>query len=375
MRKNILVPILLACLTIHGEEPPKPVPGIWSHLEQRAESALLTVCPLTGPFMVTTDLLRQRASARNRAYTDDHLRDLDVALMGDSLSSGFHASSTLESIYEMRTVRSHNWFLDWDPSSNSVYSFFERLSPTIGVRATNHARASARVDGANYNNSVFHKALTKVEDLSEQVSDILSERELPNLLISWIGANNLNWLLDLRKDPRLVPRTHVQELPYMIEAAYEEQMWRLLDRGLDQEYPVALMVFGLIDFPSYFQARDEAERLHAQNPELYPWIGRAYSAFEALKPSYRPLTLEVWKETNRLLEAMVDRLNARVASDPRFRGNVQVFFSPALSELPIQVEDLNDQDAWHPSVTGANRIAETALGAIHSPLEFLGLAG
>jgi hypothetical protein len=50
-----------------------------------------------------------------------------VAMLGDSLTQHFYVSSLPSSFWRARTVWRNNWFIDSDPSSQSVFSFYERM--------------------------------------------------------------------------------------------------------------------------------------------------------------------------------------------------------------------------------------------------------
>ena len=59
-------------------------------------------------------------------------------------------------------------------------------------------------------------------------------------------------------------------------------MRRLIDRARVQRYRVAVIVYGLINFESYFIGREIAERLRSQDPSRYLHLETTYKYFHIL---------------------------------------------------------------------------------------------
>src|SRR5665647_2148652 len=74
-----------------------------------------------------TDYLEYQQGRLTEAQLLDRLPH--IAIVGDSLSRDFFVSSSLVSMV-WRSKKNHrcDWFLDTDPSANSVYSLYERLA-------------------------------------------------------------------------------------------------------------------------------------------------------------------------------------------------------------------------------------------------------
>src|SRR5947208_17004684 len=66
-----------------------------------------------------------------------------VAMLGDSLTQHFYFSSLPSSFWRARTEWRRNWFLDTDPSPDSIFSVYERLEyfTTVVAREFNGAWA------------------------------------------------------------------------------------------------------------------------------------------------------------------------------------------------------------------------------------------
>jgi hypothetical protein len=50
---------------------------------------------------------------------------------------------------------------------------------------------------------------------------------------------------------------------------------------------VAIVVYGLINFESYFKGREAAERLRESDTTLYPHLETTYKYFISFHPTYR----------------------------------------------------------------------------------------
>ena len=112
---------------------------------------------------------------------------------------------------------------------------------------------------------------------SQQADLILEEKRFPDLVLLWIGHNNLHWewLVDPRRPEDI--ETGLQKMAANFRKDYARQLGRLVERAREQKQRRAFIVFGLVNFKSFFEARDTAERLRKENPKLYPYFEVDYS--------------------------------------------------------------------------------------------------
>ena len=78
---------------------------------------------------------------------------------------------------------------------------------------------------------------------------------------------------------------------------------------LVQRHRVAIMVYGLINFESYFRGREIAERLRSQDPSRYPHLESTYKYFRSFRPAYRCNLIRLARMVNEELREMVTELN------------------------------------------------------------------
>jgi lysophospholipase L1-like esterase len=147
-------------------------------------------------------------------------------------------------------------------------------------------------------------------------------------------------------------------------------MRRLIDRARVQRYRVAVMVYGLINFESYFKGREIAERLRSQDPSRYPHLESTYKYFTSFRPAYRSNLIRLARMVNKELREIVSELNRELAGNT----NAQLQYSDALATADLsRVELLHPIDGWHASVQGHNVLAEAAFRDLGPSLEFLGI--
>ena len=290
-----------------------------------------------------------------------------VAMMGDSLSKNAYVSSIPSTFWRARTERRRNWFLDTDPSPASVYSVFERLERLTPLVATEHSGVGAIVDRGDVRES-FARRLIRTRNFSGQVDQVLKARRYPDLVVLWIGHNNLDWAADTPVEEREHPEKRFVKSAKEFEQNYRRQLLRLMARGEKEDHKVSIVVFGLVNFEAFFKAREETEALREKNPKLYPYLEIDYRHFLSMRPAYRGGMIRLALMMNKELQAMVTDLNRQCPP------NVQLRYSDALAKVDIgRAELIHAMDAWHPSVKGHSLLAKAAFSALPPSLEFLGI--
>jgi lysophospholipase L1-like esterase len=314
-----------------------------------------------------------------REYRQGHLTKAQlmdrlphIAMIGDSLSRDFYVSSRLSMIWRAKMDHGHDWFLDTDPSAHSVYSLYERLAQETPVAACEYSSVAGRVDAGEPPKGIIRSCFTSWYpfSFSRQVDLILAEKRFPDLILIWMGHNNLHWVRQV--DPQRPENidTGLQKMAADFRKDYEWQLGRLVERAREQKQRRAFIVFGLVNFKSFFKARDAAEQLHKENPRLYPYLGADYQRFKSLRPEYRANMLKLDLMINEELRAMVDEFNRKLGPD----SQVRLEYSDALATVDFSaVELINPNDGWHLSSKGHNVLAKAAFGALGPSLDFLGI--
>jgi lysophospholipase L1-like esterase len=313
-----------------------------------------------------TDYLEYQQGRLTEAQLLDRL--FHMAMIGDSLSRDFYMSSIPSMVWRSKMHHRCNWFLDTDPSANSVYSLYERLAQETPLVACEYSSVGGWVDSGESRKRFLGSWY--VFSFSQQVDLILEEERFPDLVLIWIGGNNLRWTRSV--DPRRPEEieTGLQKMAANFRKDYERQLGRLVERAREQKERRAIIVFGLVNLKSFFEARDAAEQLRKKNPKLYPYFDAVYQRFESTKLEYRANMAKLALVYNEELRAMVGDFNRELGGD----SPVRLEYSDALATIDFSdVEVLQRIDAWHPSAKAHNMLAEAAFGALRPSLDFLGI--
>lgn len=292
-----------------------------------------------------------------------------IAMIGDSLSKNFYISSPASILWRARTERRKNWFLDNDPSPQSVYSLSERLEQVTPLAATEYSCAGASV-APSHTKEQFSRRLARTHNLEGQIREVTQAKRFPDVILMWIGHNNTDWVKDLGESERKDPEKHLRQIAKQFGHDYTEELRVLVERAKIQDHRVAIVVFGLADFKTFFKSRRKAAALHADNSSLYPYYEASCRYFEALQPAYQDGTTRLGLLMNDELGKMVTALSRELKTD----SNVHLQYSDALAKIDLgHLERLHQNDAWHPSVTGHNALAKAAGHAIAPSLKFVGI--
>jgi lysophospholipase L1-like esterase len=294
-----------------------------------------------------------------------------VAMIGDSLSRNVYVSSSLSTLWRARRHYGNDWFLNTDPSPSSVYSVFERLEKFTPLVATEFGGLGAMVDNGRDRQNFFRKIL-RTRNFSGQMTQLLARKRFPDLILIWIGHNNVDWAWrcpphELKDSEKRLPR-----LSQLFREDYTRQLRRLIERARTEQHRVAIVVYGLVDFELYFKARAVAESLRNNDPKLYPYLGIDCEYLISMRPAYRKNLIRLARMVNDELRAMADELQRELENVP----TVQVRYSGALARADVsRIEVLHAVDGWHASVAGHNVFAEAAFSALGPSLKFLGIDG
>jgi lysophospholipase L1-like esterase len=292
-----------------------------------------------------------------------------VALIGDSVCTGVYISSIWSTFWRARTCRGNNWFLDTNPAPEGIRSVSKRLEELTPFVAIECAGIGALVDYEGQRQNFFRRIL-RTRNFSGQISDLLAAQRFPDLILISIGHNNVDWAWRSPASDREQPEKRLQRQSQELRENYTRQMRRLVDRARMERHRVALVVYGLINFQSYFIGREIAERVRAEDASRYPHLQTTYKYFTSFRPAYRSNLIRLATMVNEQLRAAVSELNGELADN----ATVRLQYSDALATADLsRVELLHPIDGWHASVEGHNVLADSAIRDLGPSLEFLGL--
>ncbi len=292
-----------------------------------------------------------------------------IAMIGDSLSRNVCVSSALSTFWRARRYYGNDWFLNSESSPASVYSVFERLDKLTPLVATEYGGLGAMVDNGKDRLNFFRKIL-RTRNFSGQVTQLLSRDRFPDLILIWIGHNNVDWAWRCSPDELEHPEERLRRLSKQFREDYTRQIRRLIARARIERHRAVIVVYGLVDFESFFKARAIAEGLREKNPKLYPFLGTDCRYFISMRPAYRCNLIRLVRMINEELPDMVGGLECEL----EHVANVQLRYSDELANVDLsRVEVIHAVDGWHPSVQGHNVFAEAAFSGLAPSLEFLGM--
>ena len=310
-------------------------------------------------------------SYRNREITQDELvaRLPHVALIGDSVCTGVYISSIWSTFWRARTCRGNSWFLDTDPAPPGIRSVSKKLEEFTPFVAIECAGIGALVDYEGQPQNFFRRIL-RTRNFSGQVGDLLATRRFPDLILISIGHNNVDWAWRSPRGELQQPESRLQRQSQELRENFARQMRRLIDHAGMQDHPVAVVVYGLVNFDSYFQGREIAERLRTQDTSRYPHLETTYKYLTSFRPAYRSNLIRLARMVNEELREMVSELHREFTDSAK----LQVRYSDALATADLsRAELLHPIDGWHASVEGHNVLAEAAFADLGPSLEFLGI--
>jgi lysophospholipase L1-like esterase len=210
----------------------------------------------------------------------------------------------------------------------------------------------------------------RADNFSRQVDRLLKAKRFPDLLLIWIGHNNLCWTSDLtaqqKKDPEVALRRQTSEF----KTNYVRQLRRILDRAKKEDHKISIVVFGLVNTKAYVAARETAEAMRRNDRKLFPYAEVDYVRCEAMKPEYRGNIVRLELAINRELRSSARALGNELRGSP----NVRLQYSGVLAEKDIDdITLLSSYDAWHLSRKGHDLVAQTVFDALKPSFDFLGI--
>jgi len=308
-------------------------------------------------------------SYRNREITKQELvgRLPHVAMLGDSACMGIYISSPWSTFWRAHTCRGRNWFLDAGDPHAGIRSVSKRLEEITPFVVTQYSGVGAMVDheGCRLN---FCRRVLGTRNFSGQISQLLQATRFPDLILISIGHNNVDWAWRCPPDELNAPEGRLNDQSKQFRQNYAPELRRLLRRARTEKHRVAVVVFGLINFESYFGGRVAAERLRESDRRRYPHLETTYKYLISFHPAYRRNLIRLASMVNEDLRGMVVDLNRELEDSE----NIQLRYSHALATADLsRAELLHPIDGWHASVEGHNVLAGAAFSDLGPSLEFL----
>jgi lysophospholipase L1-like esterase len=289
-----------------------------------------------------------------------------VTLLGDSVCTGIHISTPWSTVWRARRRRDRNWFLNVDPSTpiHSVCKRLEKLTPLI---VSHHGGIGAMVDDES-DRVWFSRRILGTRNFSGQIDQLKRSERFPDLILISIGHNNVDWAWRCPPNELKKPNERLHRQCRHFRKIFARNLQRLVDHARRQDQRLAILVFGLVNFESYFRGRAEAEELRAKDPSLYPHLETTYEYLLSFHPDYRENLIRLAKMVNDEMRSIVDEFNRDLSP------MLQLRYSDALAQADLsRAELLHEIDGWHASVQGHNVLAAAAFEGLKPSLEFLGI--
>lgn len=313
-----------------------------------------------------SDYLAYRRGEITHAKLIDRLPH--VAMIGDSVSTGIHVSKLWKTFRRARSYRGRDWFLNVDPKTQiqSVSRRLEKLTPIV---AKHHGGMGAMVDDKS-DRLWLSRRILGTRNFSGQISELFRAKRFPDLILISIGHNNVDWVWWCPPGELTQPEARLPGQSRSLRKKFEHHLRRLIEKASLQDHRVAIVVFGLVNFESYFKGREEAERRRESDSTLYPHLETTYKYLISFRPEYRENVIRLTEMVNGELRMMVDELQRELGPDAK----VQLQYSNALATADLsRAELLHAVDGWHASAKGHSVLAKAAFADLGPSLEFLGI--
>jgi len=290
-----------------------------------------------------------------------------VAMIGDSVCTDIYISSPWSTLWRAHRSRGKNWFLHFDaaPTICSISKALEAITPFVAIEC---AGVGALVDHEHGHQNLFRRILG-TRNFSGQVGELVRARRFPDLILISIGHNSVDWAWQCPPHELDTPEQRLERLSKELRQNYARELRRLADCACIQQHRVAIVVYGLINFESYFKGRAAAERLRESDTTLYPHLETTYKHLVSFHPRYRGNLIRLAAMVNEKLRAMVEEFNREFVDQSQ---RIQLRYSNALATADLsRAELLHPVDGWHASVEGHNVLGQAAFNDLRASLDFL----
>jgi lysophospholipase L1-like esterase len=290
-----------------------------------------------------------------------------LAMIGDSVCMDIYISSPWSTLWRARRSRGKNWFLHLGaaPRIKSISKNLETITPFVAIEC---AGVGALVDYEDCRQNLFRRMLG-TRNFSGQVDELVRAHRFPDLILISIGHNDVDWAWQCPSHELDTPEQRLERLSKELWQNYARELRRLADCARIQQHRVAIVVYGLINFESYFKGRAAAERLRESDTTLYPHLETTYKHLVSFHPRYRGNLIRLAAMVNEKLRAMVEEFNREFVDQSQ---RIQLRYSNALATADLsRAELLHPVDGWHASVEGHNVLGQAAFNDLRASLDFL----
>lgn len=292
-----------------------------------------------------------------------------VAMLGDSTVRDFAIGSSFEMLAKQWLGNQRNPFLNGDPSV-AVDSIFERLARRGPARAVEYARSGASVGPPRTLIRRQFQWLANVRTLDGQIRELLAEPVFPDLVLVWIGHNNLDFVTECS---RFSSRGDLDEACEGIRRVFSQHFRADLQRLLQAAHALArrtaIVVYGLVNPEATRRARDRARALRAARAGLFPYMQKSEQRFPPLRPEHGDRLLELSRALSFDMRREVEALQASFGPLPQ----VRLSYSDATARVELcEPNHLHEADAWHASEAGKRLLADALFEGISPALPFIG---
>ena len=272
---------------------------------------------------------------------------LTIAAIGDSITAGFHIASDLNMFLRMWVKKKNSWFSE----------IVRQIREKIPVVSYNFSSAGSKLSDKTFPGPL--DKLFRIKNMGAQVDEVLQLDSFPDMVLIWMGHNDLNWLAKKEKD--------ITKIGQQFGLDFQKQLERLCVQATQQNNKTAIIVLGFINIRTLFYLRDVVAAIKKQNSKLFPYFEKGYKMFPSMRPEYKEQTIK-----------LADMMNTELANSVAFcQNNYQndrfcILYSDDLSKLstnsPSHVTAI---DGWHPSIEGQKQLAKTIWPVIEKELEKL----
>src|SRR5262249_37047185 len=195
------------------------------------------------------DYLAYRRSEITRAQLIARLPH--VAMLGDSVCMGIYISSPWSTFWRAHTSHGNSSFLHFvaAPGICSITKSLETITPFVAIEC---AGVGALVDREHCHQNPFRRMLG-TRNFSGQVGELLRARRFPDLILISIGHNNVDWAWRCPAHELEGADERLKRLSKEFRQNYVRELRGLLEGARIRQHRVAIVVYGLINFESYFK--------------------------------------------------------------------------------------------------------------------------
>lgn len=298
---------------------------------------------------IADHVAREPVSITGPFYDPNNLGQgaVHLAVIGDSLSQDFSSRSDIHMLKKSRYQRTSGCWVSDSTYGNSPTSLFERIQNHTGTKVSNFSRPGAQIIPSS-GLSWGEKPIRTLTDMSDQVDQLVEQDDFPNLILLWIGHNDVDWVTEkesLSEETRaMTDNEFLRNYAEKRAHAYLKQVDRIQKTAKTQNYPVSIIVLGLGDTRSILDLRNSL------NPKKYHGFHNIVARFPSLGEDYAEETIEMRNQINELLK---EKIQTR-----RTAANVNLIYFDVFARYRFKTEStLHQDDAFHLSSEGHSEFA------------------